>query len=291
MQGTANDNLHEIKALISLIDEPDHRIYEQISDTIVGMGSGIIPVLQAELDNAFDELMRQRLADLIRTIHFHGSIHELQRWKLSDNKDLVRFLMIIDHFHDFSVDLSAVETMLADIQKDIWIELSQNITSLESIHLVNHVLFKVRALKPFAGETITAEHFLLHSLLHSRVSHPWVLGAFYVGICQRLTLPVYFVDLPDNFLAAYVSDLPEGEKLSEPLFYINPLLDGVAFDHGQIVRYLNEYHIPVQEIYFRPLPNEKAAIRILDEMVLFYNSARQPDRARQAGEMIQIIKG
>lgn len=263
-----------LKALLSLIDEPDPNIYMKIADSVLAFGAIAIPLLKEELENTFDPTLRKRLRNLVQQIRFKGIMSAFQRWYAAESHDLIQFLKIVARFHNPEIKHVELERRLLALKKDIWLELSQNLTSLESIGLVNHILFNVRKFKPATAGTSKAENLFLDQFLANKTIHPMMLGAFYLGICQRLTLPVYFVDLPDNFLVAFTK-LPVGGKESrniEPLFYINPLMEGVAFEKSQIEEFLELNNIKPEPQFFTPHENLAVAIKLLRIVQQYYKT-------------------
>ncbi|MDP2424127.1 MAG: transglutaminase family protein [Bacteroidales bacterium] len=287
-----NETKQTLKALLSLIDEPAPSVYQQIFDSILSMGAAVIPFLRTEIDNTFSPLLRCRLEELIQKIRFEGICNAIQRWKASENHDLIQFMKILARFHNPEMNHAIVENKLLAIKKDIWLELSQNLTSLESIRLVNHILFNIRKLKPETTNNIKPENFYLDQFLVSKQIYPMVFGAFYLGICQRLTLPVFFVNLPDNFLIAYTNlSLTVSEQhTADPLFYINPLMEGVAFNKAQIEHFLAQNDIEAKPQYFAPCNNLHVAIKLLQEAVRLYQSKGELMKTENIEAMIEILK-
>jgi len=55
------DKNKELKALISLLDEPDGDVYEQIRGKIHAYGIDAIPVLESAWEGSFDPLLQERI--------------------------------------------------------------------------------------------------------------------------------------------------------------------------------------------------------------------------------------
>ena len=81
---------NEIHALIKLIDDPDEDIYSQIRDRIVSLGSPVVPVLERawETDDLGD-LFRNRIEDILHTIHLDVTYQRLKVWFEEGGEDLL----------------------------------------------------------------------------------------------------------------------------------------------------------------------------------------------------------
>lgn len=286
------ESRNPIFSLVSMLDDPDPVVYEKISDSILNLGSGAIPVLQEVADNSFDPLVLERLNELIYNLHSEGIINDLQRWKNSENQDLIQLLQILSKFHQPGLDMVMFNERITAMQKEIWLELNENLTSLECVRLVNHFFYKAWG---FASENTNLhdpELFFLNRVLEGKKAHPATFGAFYLGICQRLTLPVFYVGLPENFILAYTSQ-PVYKPDFKPgtiLFYINPLLNGVIFNKSEIDVFLKNHDIVSRPGYYEASGNIRVAILMLNEMRIIYESKNANEKIGKIQKMIAVMQ-
>ena len=82
---TVND---EIKALISLLDDPDELIFDQIRLKIQSLGEEIIPVLEDAWEHeAYGILFQSRVENIIHNIQFDNVKADLGAWAATEEKD------------------------------------------------------------------------------------------------------------------------------------------------------------------------------------------------------------
>ncbi|RLD82131.1 MAG: hypothetical protein DRJ15_02375, partial [Bacteroidetes bacterium] len=74
------DKHSELKALISLLDEPDGEVYEQIKNKIHAHGIESIPVLESAWEASFDPILQERIEDIIHMIQLDDLYAELSSW-------------------------------------------------------------------------------------------------------------------------------------------------------------------------------------------------------------------
>ena len=70
----------EISALISLLDDPDERIFEEVRSKLLSMGQEIIPTLENAWENSFDAVIQNRIENIIHKIQFEKILGELKNW-------------------------------------------------------------------------------------------------------------------------------------------------------------------------------------------------------------------
>lgn len=282
-----------IYSLISMLDEPDPSTYQKISDSIVNFGSAAIPVLEKVSENTFDAQILERLGELIHRIHTDGILHDLHRWKSTEAHDLIQLLQILSKYHFRSLDMVALNERITAMQREIWLELNENLTSLECVRLVNHFLFRSWNLVVDSSNMLEPANFFLSNVLESKKAHPALFGALYLGLCQRLTLPVFYVGLPENFILAYSSQpVFQPEFKSGPiLFYINPLLDGVIFNKTEIERFLKTQQMLPKPEYFEATENSRVALLLIREMQKIYAGIGDQDRINDSQRMAEILVG
>ena len=63
---------NELSALISLLDDPDEKIFQEIREKIKSIGSEVIPLLENAWETSFDSLLQNRVENLIHTIQFES---------------------------------------------------------------------------------------------------------------------------------------------------------------------------------------------------------------------------
>ena len=133
----------EIRALITLIEDPDEGVYQQVRDRIVSLGDPVVPVLERawEYDDLGD-LFRNRIEDILQTIHLGSVTDRLRAWKTNGGEDLLEGALIISRYRYPDLDEQKVKARLASIRQDIWLELNDHLTAFEKVRVFNHIFFQ-----------------------------------------------------------------------------------------------------------------------------------------------------
>jgi len=253
-------------ALVSLLDDPDENVFMLIRKKLLESELNEINMYQNYYESLEDGVVKQRfkfiLSDMLRQV----TVHKLMRWRDSDKQDIAEALLHVSAFLEPGIDTYKLNEKIDALSKEIWLELNHNLTSLEKIKVVNHLLFVIHALK--GKQNDEAVHLYYPSyVLQTGYGNAFALGMLYLAILQNNNLPVYGVDLPGHFLLAYTRDywMPGWpfEESNKVLFYINPFKNGAVFTAREIEAYLEQSQLKKKETYFIPCTNEKLVVRYL----------------------------
>jgi hypothetical protein len=142
--------MSEISALLSLLDDPDDTIFSEIKGRILSLGGDIIPELENTFETNFDTLVQQRALDLIHEIQFSNTLKALKNWRDDDTKSILEGIIIIAKYQYPDLVETKIKKNIEQLRTDIWLELNDELTALEKINVINHIIFDVHS---FSGNT------------------------------------------------------------------------------------------------------------------------------------------
>lgn len=281
----------DILSLISMLDEPDINLYGKISQSIINIGDPAMEMLEEAKENTFDPDMSERLEEVILAIHTNNIKEDLKAWKHSYNKDILQLLQILNKFHNRRLDTLELNNRVNSMHKVIWLEMNEDLTSLECIRLVNHFVFRTWQYKPDTSGKPETDLFFLNNAINNKTAHPSILGALYLGLCQRLNLPVYYVALPENFILAYTSQTSFKPAIETTivLFYTNPLLEGIIFNMSEIEKFLKNHDVISKPEFFEPADNLLVASLLLREMKELYQASGNQMKINGVNQLINSL--
>ncbi len=284
---------NEIRALITLIDDPDETIYSQVRERIVQMGDNIVPDLERawEIDD-FGELFRNRIEDILHTIHV-DSVHEgLKAWQESGGEDLLEGALIISRYRYLELDEQTVTARLAAIRQDIWLELNDNLTAFEKVRVFNHIFFQVHGFKGNKRNYHAPQNSYINEVLDSRTGNPLSLSILYQVLAEELGLPLRGVNLPNHFVLAYLDEDsigsdPEGRQ--NILFYVNAFSQGDILGRNEIDEFLRKLDIDARESFYQPCSNIDIVRRQLNNLVHSYEKTGDPERSAELERLRRLL--
>lgn len=88
----------EIKALLTLIDDPDEEVYKTVSDRIISFGKEIIPTLESYWESITNEDTQERIESLIHRVHLRDLTEEFRMWR-DENGSLLEGSLLVAKYH------------------------------------------------------------------------------------------------------------------------------------------------------------------------------------------------
>lgn len=265
--------VREVQALMSLLDEPDQLVYFEISKKIHSFGPKIIPFLECEWDNTYDELIRARIESIIHDIHFNSVKEELRGWIVDGCKDLLSACITIARYHDPHLSEGKIHRDISLVRKDIWLEISDDLTALEQIRVFNHVFYGTHGFSGNTKQYHASDNSLIHKVLELRKGNPLSIGILYMLIAQSLDIPVFGVNLPEHFLLVYADTRIDADREwgnQEGLFYINAFSRGTTYSREEVVRFIEHLGHEPNPSFFKPCRNEDIIRRLLNNLIFAY---------------------
>ncbi len=269
-------NKTEIQALISLLDDPDEEVFGHIKDKLLSMGNPIIPDLESAWENCFDTIIQNRIENIIHKIQFEATLKELIVWAKSKDQDLLEGSILISRYQYPDLDEKKLRKKIEQVKQDVWIEINQNLTALEKVKIINHIVFDVHSFSGNTSNYHAPQNSYLNNVLESKKGNPLSLSILYTIIAQDLDLPIYGVNLPEHFILAYKDEehiLPveHGDDADSILFYINPFSRGTVFGRKEIDAFLKQLKLPPDLVHYLPCSNVDMIIRMLRNLINSYD--------------------
>jgi regulator of sirC expression with transglutaminase-like and TPR domain len=263
-------------ALITLLDDPDENVYSQVRDRFVILGPPAIPHLETAWENSFDAIMQKRIESIIHTIQFETLEKALKLWAKDEQDDLLKGILILSRYQYPDLDENKIRKQMAAIKQDVWLELNEDLTALEKVKILNHILFEVHQFSGNITNYHAPQNSFINNVLESKKGNPLMLSVIYSLICKELAIPVYGINLPQHFVLAYVNenanliDVNNKSLSNNILFYINPFSKGLIFNQKDIDTFLKQLNLDPDPKYYLPCSNVEIIKRCLNNLVFSY---------------------
>ena len=281
----------ELSALINLLDEPDETAFDRIREKIFSFGQEAIPVLEKAWENSFEGIVQERIENIIKKIQQEILQFEFSDWVKLGSSDLLKGFLLVTRTQYPDLDQENIIIRIEQMKMDAWLELNDNLTALENIKVLNHILFD---LHNFDGNKInihTPQNSYINTLLETRKGSPLTLGMLYLIIAQKLNVPVYGVNLPQHFILAYTTEMvkPLPDE-NDVLFYINPFNKGAIFTRREIELFIRQLKIKPEESYFSPCTNVDIIRRLIDNLKYSYNRLGYPEKIEDLENLLNLME-
>jgi regulator of sirC expression with transglutaminase-like and TPR domain len=284
-------NTDAILALIKLIDDPDEGIYAQIHDRLLSYGSEAIPYLETSWEEEdYGILFQERIESLIHEIQFEEVKSQLIDWINSEDKDLLKGAIIVAKFQYPGLDEKAIYDEFERIQRDVWLEVNDHLTALERVRILNKVIFGSYHFQGNTKNFHSPMNSYINVVLETRKGNPLSLSLIYSVIAQRLGFPIYGVNLPNQFILAYMDENALFRFMNKDnkygvMFYINPFSKGSIFDENEINEFLDNIKVPHNREYYEPCSNSAIIKRMLTNLIAAF---QQVGNAEKVDELVVL---
>lgn len=274
----------KLKALISLIDDPDKEIFEHVEQSLINWGPEVIPYLEDFWKSSFDPLSQSRIENIIHNIQFDQLLTDIQLWAIHKQEDLLDGLIIINRYQYPNLDETAIHLQIGELRRTVWMELMYEMSPFEKIKLLNNILFKEFGLSGNTSDYHTPQNSYISSVLESKKGNPISLSCIYSIIAQKLDIPIYGINLPKHFIAAYVENIDQS-----PLFYINVFNKGQIMKHEDIYSFLNQLNLPHEQKYTEPCRNLDILKRVLRNLITAYNNLGETVKKDEISLLLKVL--
>ena len=280
----SNQN-NELNALISLLDEPSDLMFDQIKTKILLYGIDAIPQLENAWDNSFHNIIQERIEGIIHIIQQENLKKELSDWIQNNSNDLLSGFLLASRYQYPDLDEQKIRNKIGEIKNSIWLELNEDLTALEKIKVINHIVFEVFGLSGNKSNIDTPRNLFLNDLLETKKGNHLSLGIVLIILSQNLGIPVFGIDLPQHFILAYTEGTPD----KDVLFYINPFNQGAVFTRKEIDLFIKYLKLKPEKKHFQPCDNVTIIRRLFSSLLLAYKKMGYADKVEELNELVEVF--
>lgn len=292
---TENNNKTELSALISLLDEPDKGMYQQIEQKIYSYGEQAIPLLEEAWSSTIHPDIQERMELIIGQIQKEKLCREIDYWARVDSQDLLKGFILVSQYEYPNLSVDQITRKIGDIIQDVWLELNNSLSPLEKTKVFNHIIYEIQGFKANKKDILAVDNCCINRLIESKRGNALSLGILYSIVAQALKIPIMGIDLPRHFVLSYINE----EKLNAPikqikredvLFYLNPFYKGVVFSEKEINVFIRQLKQQPQERFYLPANNITIIYRLLNELRYTYTKANLFEKSKSLDHLISILQ-
>lgn len=278
------DEIKELDALVSLMDEPDEDMFGEIREKVLGYGKLAIPVLEEAWANTLRDNDSIRIESVIDEIRQEELVLEFKGWAKDGGNNIMKGLMLLTKYFQPGFDDAHYVALFEKLIRETWLELNDSLTALEKIKVLNHVFFRVYGFNGNFDSITESDTYFLDKVLDSKKCNAMSMGIIYIAVAQRLNVPVFGVDLTGHFILAYMDGfgalrLPNEYCEDDVLFYINPINNGAVFTRNEIKHYILQLKTNPKPGFFLPCSNLIVMKRMLTEMLVSFEKENKHSKA------------
>jgi len=287
-------NKQELKAILTLLEDPDKEIFEAVYQSLMDKGVDIVPDLEKAWEFSGNELIQDKLENIIQKIQLNFVHTLLSNWIRDGATDLLDGAYIVAKYQYPDLGLFEIQNPIEKIKHDAWLEINENLTALEKVRILNHIIFDNHKFIANTTNYYSPQNSYINQVILSKKGNPISLGILYASIAQKLGLPIYGVNLPKNFVLAYKDEFNEfinpESKSENILFYINPFNKGAVLGRKEIDFFLKQQNITPDELFYQPCSNVEVIQRLLLNLIYSYEKLGYEPKIKELQTLLKISR-
>ncbi len=271
----------ELRSLFALLDDPDPRIAEVVTERIRTRGHGAISPLLDFLELNSDPLARTRGEQIAAEFNIERMNREFeslaQRLERGDRAAFEDGVFLIGRYGNPQLDLTEHKSDLDSFAQMLDYRIAGLTSALEVLEEVNHFFFDELRFRGNQAKFMEPENSYIDKVIERRMGIPISLAIVYLLVVRtRLKLPFSGASAPGHFLVRY-----DGLR-SEPLF-IDAFNGGTVLRERDIKRYLDGSGLPFNRQFLEPTHPRSILLRMIRNLIIVFTELGNT-RARKAFE-------
>lgn len=254
-------NTEKIKALITLLDDPDNAIYNSVRNELLSADFSIIPDLQSAFEVSEDALKIERFSEILDQIKLEKLTFDIENWRKSETPDLVEGMLHIARYGypnlNAEVITSLIDEMVASIKPKI-----DGKSPKEIADLLNEVILEEFGFGGSHKEYSAINNSYISKVFETRMSNPIGLSILYLLVAKATKIPLVGINSPGHFILGYLEENnnSKGEVTDKITFFIDPFNKGKIIKSNDFNRWLKLQALP-QKVLDALVANEKAIVK------------------------------
>lgn len=261
-----------IKALISLLEDPNEQIYNEVNQTIIALGEAGIEPLQDAFNTSEDELQKERIVAILDDLKLNKLNKDLNDWYSFNNTDLLVGLYAIASYGypDFSKE---------DITKTLdLIEVAIKTAKDENedehiVDIMNQVILYDFGFNGNIRNYTGINNSFINKIVENKISNPIGLSIIYLIMAERLNINLVGVNSPGHFILGYVNDyfsvedVEDGSVIDHVAFYVDPFSNGQKISPDDFDKWLLEVPYKLEDKKYMPATNGAIIKRVMNNLI------------------------
>ncbi len=229
MQGKFKD----LKYLLELLDDDNEEVYSIVHSRILSYGEDVLPELKNVWRNTESVVLFERVDSIIKEIARITNSRRFEKWlKECKEDDILNGVLLLNKMYNPDIDVEGIKSGINKLVKDIWLELNNNLTSLEKINIINHFIFKEFGFK--VGDVPNERNHFFDNVIEFKILNEVTAAVLYYYVSMSLDIDVVPVMFKNHIFLGYVGNGYTDFSEDEIMFLISPEEQGNIFRSDKI---------------------------------------------------------
>ncbi len=272
---------NEFNALIQLLEDDDPEVSNHVETRLVEMGGDAIPRLEQAWEIVDDQLIQERLEEIIHVIQSVDTLEELKAWKDNEGRDLLRAWFLVSRYQFPNLTYVLYKNKVNRLVNKIWLDLRRDMNVAEKLMAVNRMLFSHEEFQANKRSLNNPSNYFMHTFFDKKKGTPLTLGLLYMNICQQLDIPVHGIVLPSYFVLYYKDYYNE--------FYIDVFNKGAFFVQKDLTRFIKGMSLEDDPRYYQPSSQVSILEHFIQTLIHAFNARKEEDKVKKFEKLLSEI--
>lgn len=295
-------NESELRSLVALLDDDDSEVLLHIEQKLLSLGKQVIPFLEEEWGELKDIQHQQRLENIIHQLQLNDLLQEFLDWQASKDQDLLHGVYLVCKYRFPDYNKQHLVNIIEKLRLDVWLEMNFELSPFEKVRIINYILYQVHGFKGNVDNYHDPANSFINQVLETKKGNPILLASIYILVAQRLNIPIFGVNLPQHFVLAYLEEFGKSNvemrfndieemlnKSGKILFYINAFNGGSIFSKTNLVQFLQQIKITVNNDFLVPCNNIDIVKRILRNLASAYEKLNKTKKQQEVLKLLHAL--
>jgi regulator of sirC expression with transglutaminase-like and TPR domain len=273
-----------------------------VEQKLLTLGKQIIPILEEEWGELKDLCHQQRLENIIHQLQLNELLQEFIDWQLSKDQDLLHGVYLVCKYRFPDYDKQHLINLIEKLRLDVWLEMNFELSPFEKVRIMNYIFYQVHGFKGNVENYHDPANSFINQVLETKKGNPILLASIYILVAQRLNIPIFGVNLPQHFVLAYLEEFGKSNvemrfneieemlnKSGKILFYINAFNGGSIFSKTNLIQFLQQVKITVNNDFLVPCTNLDIIKRILRNLASAYEKLNKTYKQQEVLKLLYAL--
>jgi len=282
--GTEPASRKEVRALLSLMDDPNPFVREKVEERLSDLDESSVPVLDEYRESVDDPELRSRLTELIHDLTFSSFEQEFVEFLeggLDSTADLERGQLLLCRLDNPTLRTDLYRRQLDKMASRLGPSIHAGLAPGEQLQTFVSFFFEKEYFKGADTDYMNPDNSFLHKVLQRRRGIPISLSMVMLFVARRLELSFYGVNMPMHFLLKYES----GNQST----LIDPFNRGRVVSIDQCSYFLRNHGIEPLPIHFERAPERDILARSVRNLVFSFEKENKPGRVDELKRLLLYI--
>lgn len=273
----------QIKALIRLLSDDNHRIARTVADKLIEIGDCAVPLLQeAEIEQPEMARRIDEVLDEIRGCRLEEELRAMAA-RPDEAMDLEAGAFLLARYAYPSLDVPAYQRQLDALAAEVRGRMGLRVSGEEAVKMLGRYLFAEQGFRGNAKNYYEADNSYLNRVMDRRTGIPISLSVLYLLVGRRLGMPLVGIGMPGHFLIKYDSDRYK--------MFVDCFNGGALLTEKDCARFLMQAGYGFEPKYLAQSSTRAILVRTMKNLVAIYQKVEETVKEARLTRFIQVLDG